>query len=131
MREIKFRAWDKQRNEWYGASNPESLTFIGFSVFGECTLLCTPSVEDLMHLEITQYTCIKDKNGVEIYEGDIVIIEREDDCFGRDNYKERVVVEPPIYEELEAYCSGGPDGTDTVESILVIGNIYENPELLT
>lgn len=67
-RDIRFRAWDRKRNEWYNASNPAELTFYGFAIFGECTVLCTPPSEDWKDLEITQFTGLLDKQGKEIYE---------------------------------------------------------------
>jgi hypothetical protein len=108
MREIKFRAWDKQRNCFIGQADFGSMVF---PVDGgnKTTKLNTSD-----SLELMQYTGLKDKNGKEIYEGDIVKRFYEDgepiglleikipDCF----YGER--------KEME-----------------IIGNIYENPELLT
>ena len=123
MMNDKFRAWDKKRNEWYGESDPEVLTFYGFAIFGECTLLCTPRAEDLQHLEITQYTGLKDKNGKEIYEGDVVALCGE-------------VVAPVTFEDgafqITATRQQGrsPFIQERAKRYEVIGNIYENPELL-
>jgi uncharacterized phage protein (TIGR01671 family) len=131
MRNIKFRAWHTEAKEWYLASNDNALTYYGFHIFGECTLLCTPRCDDLQYLEITQYTGLKDKNGKEIYEDDVVsfITEREE----IKEFKSRV-----IFEDGAFVISEGKDYNDTFlcamtetdSGIEVIGNIYENKELL-
>jgi len=78
---------------------------------------------------IIQFTGLKDKKGKEIYEGDIIKIPRQ---WWHKNWKidsramEREVVEEPIGNNL--FESG--DWSVDNEECEVIGNIYENPELI-
>ncbi len=68
---------------------------------------------------IGQYTGLKDENGKEIYEGDIVLLHE------RRNYKSVVSYDP----EFLAFRIKGGYGL-SIEELKVIGNIYEDPELL-
>jgi uncharacterized phage protein (TIGR01671 family) len=108
MREIKFRAWD-------GAS----------WIYSECVSKDNDVWRILDHeddewwacLEPQQYTGLKDKNGKEIYEGDIVDIKG-------DIFKDRRITLDDI-REVGRLCDMFEDAT-----FEVVGNIYENPELL-
>lgn len=127
MREIKFRAWDEEDKRMY-CDDKVIVTFIGF--LEEVYVKRNSTVDELIDYKLMQYTGIKDSNGNEIYEGDIVKIE---DYFGGD------LIGNIIYDEITAgyvfnkgneinYFQITLDLEDYVH--YVIGNIYENPELL-
>lgn len=77
------------------------------------------------NLDIMQYTGLKDKNGKEIYEGDIVKLPYWEDC------KNYISVVEWGYMGWDPYVNTNPDyDTTSAEFSTIIGNIYENPELL-
>jgi len=134
MREIKFRAWDKKRNVMVTVDNEDSWDSEKDEWYGhvdEMALNALGSLSEERHV-VQQYTGLKDKNGKEIYEGDIL---KTIDHFGM------VFVKELVYDQ-DAFCvlgSGGPGLPDNctwtqrisgLKNIEVIGNIYENPELL-
>ena len=132
MREIKFRAWDRLRNRMSESFNLDCLHY-GYFIDKEGTL--EASTFYLCDCEIVQYTGLKSKNGKEIYEGDII---RYTFHIGPREW-------PGIVHEVEWSDSNltgfhpfidydvDADGNECCvipDSIEVIGNIYENPELL-
>lgn len=108
MREIKFRAWDKACDVMLIPEDPNRWVMHG----NGCSAI--DGVWATVDLELMQYTGLKDKNGVEIYEGDIL---------GR--------AHQVVYFDDGKFCMMGGEEWGWIDTSLeVIGNIYENPELL-
>lgn len=127
MREIKFRAWDK--------SHQEMLDWVYLITQHSMAIFATSEG----YFELMQYTGLEDRNGVEIYEGDIVKCgEPENYEVAWDDIDGTLVLRRPR-KPKKAY-DWGPrkDGkvyygfrfSKSRELIEVIGNLYENPELL-
>lgn len=106
-REIKFRAWDGKE------------MWTGFDIM-PAGIIVPPAYKKYKgQLEYMQYTGLKDKNGKETYEGDIV---KRTDSTG--------TVQIKVVRYDQKYCSFDLYNYSKEFAWKVIGNIYENPELL-
>lgn len=137
MREIKFKAFYREDKYWLTVT---TLDFMK-NADGSLPILCDGYKENGEHMhfglhevDLVQYTGLKDKNGKEIYEGDIVNIADIYDQvnFGGKRTYEKKEVEYQDFGWLPFITPGGIDCSfmysDT--DCEVIGNIYENPELI-
>ena len=123
MRELNFRAFDKDYKNTFGVSSSRLKIERGMIYFnlddyswdndGECG----EHLIDIEVMPIMQFTGLKDKNGKDIYEGDIV----------SDGYDQK-------YEVAFEYGMFGIKYKNIISPInnncTIIGNIYETPELL-
>lgn len=136
MREIKFRAWDDVKNRMYFIGeeddigfNINSSGFIGFDLKEEYD----SPFQKLEHLKYMQFTGLKDSLDKEIYEGDILC-----DCLNEQSYEViwddygMFLFRPIGVDERNQHPFDYYDLDDVKShaSTIVVGNIYENQELL-
>lgn len=132
MRDIKFRVWDKDSNKIYSQDD----FILTFDVVGEDIYLSkNDKIIPLYRYELMQYTGLKDKNGKEIYEGDIfkncgglikLVVWKDNGFKAKYTFKRR-------YQGEEWNEHSFTDLRDTESKrwgVEIIGNIYENKDLL-
>jgi uncharacterized phage protein (TIGR01671 family) len=124
MRQIKFRAWDKEKKAWIRPSFYGDILVGGYEIAivnnkpknggYDLDSFKLFNHQETDNIEIIQFTGLLDKNGKEIYERDIFA---------------------PLYNRIRPFVVEFQDGAFncarySVKNSEVIGNIYENPELL-
>lgn len=133
MREVKFRAWDTKHKKWYG---------IDVLIDGNGNPCYYDNYDNLIPMEdceIVFYTGIKDKEGKEIYCGDIIKISRT-------AINEDSPTITDVYFHRGAFRWRHNDGSGSVvdfnsvvvlegmesitQDVEIIGNVFENPELI-
>lgn len=125
MREIKCRAWDKTRKQIFQLTNIDLLC-----ERVEIWVSTIATVLRFSEVELMQYTGLKDKNGVEIYEGDILKNEK-----GYIGYVAFLIQESGYAVVLKnsdyrlGHRNTGEHYT-VAQGHEIIGNKFDNPELL-
>ena len=135
MRDIKFRAWDNRQNKYL---NPDDVSISAdgfitiFNADGKHSRAVQPPGDLSPWFIIEQYTGLKDKTGIEIYEGDVVqYYPRHNGVpyrvyWANESAKFLIGRKGVVGQELSSVMYNLDTGRIVLE---VIGNIHENPKL--
>ena len=121
MREIKFRAWHKEKKIMGEV--------LGIDILHKEIFFSNEDVDcyehtDFKDVELMQYTGLKDMREKEIYEGDIVTLHNSEYKVIFNTEEARFVLRNDEFE------MNIPFTNNNNKRMEVIGNIYENPELI-
>lgn len=135
MREIKFRGMRVDNDEWvYGClinNTPDGRIFIQEDIY-------SLDPKQIKKDTVGQFTGLYDKNGKEIYEGDVFADENgvdvvvfNDGCFRLNLYEwYEYCLDGSAYEDRWSVVDSIPINVFTLDGEEIIGNIYDNPELI-
>ena len=126
----KFRAWDSAKKEMF--KDTFAITESGQVVVVEQEdVVCPPDYVFVDYLVIMQSTGLRDKNGKEIFEGDILACKTDDEVINLNVFWDEehalFMFESKKYNEQEPLAELVENNTYPFE---IIGNVHENPELL-
>jgi uncharacterized phage protein (TIGR01671 family) len=152
MREIKFRAWDKRKKEMIDLTQSEELYGIMARINHYNGKFYTTIWKfqddkpwpdkrvtyDEDDIELMQYTGLKDKNGKEIYEGDILHYYWKSTLSSSQKPVDQifeVIFDEGSFQQMEIYRENLQYRKDIAiwhdwADLEIIGNIYENPDLI-
>lgn len=143
MREILFRGKRIDKGEWTEGYlfKQWNRTFLLWGMTGD-----TPNMTEVIPETVGQFTGLTDKNGKKIFEGDIckvTYLDRRCNSNGKHYLAENEMIEKVVFKNgafcfkviIEDIAMYRPIGFDIYEKqkikyVEVIGNIYDNPELL-
>lgn len=116
MRDIRFRVWNNRTGQMKIVDSinfGHKLVYSGGSASGNA-YWTSPSHNQMSHIELLQYTGLKDLHGKDVYEGDIL----------RYAYRKA-----PVNDRVVKWNAGGFNVRKT-DSYEVVGNMYQNKELM-
>lgn len=126
MREIKFRGKDVYDNEWeYGGY----MEFLGRPqiAYEDNGIVCHIDVDPAT---VGQYTGLRDKNGVEIYEGDVLLY-REMNRRAGVSWRDGGFIVYDINDPDEWQALNDDDASQVISQVMeVINNVHDAPELM-
>lgn len=132
MREFKFKVWNYEESGFlqvvsFGVDDDGSIWYV-YALDDKEAKIEPPYFPDSDEIKILQFTGLKDKDGLEIYEGDILDSPNWVVSFVDSSDGANLGMSSGWYEQRDNFESYRQ--LEVGDEVEVIGNIYENPELL-
>lgn len=135
LRQIKFRIWDKKLNCYENWAETEKNLLEEILIHPKGLLVAGSSFLDENNFVVQQFTGLQDKNGRDIFEGDIVLLQ-EGQCDFAEKHTCEIFVKQTDHSAAFFHARPLPRDDRYRQFSLyrntyeIIGNIFENPELL-